>query len=119
MQLRRRSGDHLARRVVAQDERAALDERRHERPPRVGGRHAASQPRREVAELTEQPGELHVAQRDLVEGLEDGLRRRLDDDGDAVAELGAARGGFECREMAEQASDASSAHLVRPPVQNA
>ena len=32
-----------------------------------------------------------------MKGLEDGRRRRLDDDGNAVAELGAASGGFECR----------------------
>jgi hypothetical protein len=91
-----RSGDHLPRRIVEQDERAALDERLHERSARVGSGPAASQPRRQVAELTKQPGDLHVAQCDLVEGLEDGRRRRLDDDGNAVAESGGARSDLEC-----------------------
>src|SRR5436190_6209638 len=97
VQLSGRSADHFPRRVVAQYERAAIEEGVHEWPTRVAGRHVASQPRRKVTEFTEQPRELHVAQRDLAEGLEDGLRRRLDGDGDTVAERGAARGGFECR----------------------
>jgi hypothetical protein len=73
VELAGRSGDDFAGRLVSQHQRPALDERREERPPRVGGRHAAGQPRWKVTQLPEQPGNLHVGERDFMQRAEDGL----------------------------------------------
>lgn len=96
MELRGRAGDHLARGLVPQHERATLEEDREERPSGVAGGHAPGQPRRQIAQLPEDPGERHVAQRDLAKRLEDGVGRGIDDDGNEVAELGASRDRLEC-----------------------
>jgi hypothetical protein len=84
-----RPEDDLARRVVDEDQRSAGGEDRQER---LGGRRRsmrAGQPRRQVAQLAEEPRQRHVGERDTAKGVEDGLGRGADADGDAVTELGA------------------------------
>jgi len=84
MKLRRRLCDHLARSVVAEDERAAGDQHVEERRLRICSRHVATESRGQIPELAQQPGELHVRQPDLAERSEDCLGRGFHHERDLV-----------------------------------
>jgi hypothetical protein len=97
VQLPRRSRDDLGRSVIAQQQRAAVNQRLHERAPRVRRRRASEEPRRQIADRTQPPRDRHVLEGHLEQSAKDRRRRGVDNDRDPIAKLCASGNGIESR----------------------